>query len=172
MNLMIDCTETRGIRRVASLNSEKVSLKYSILICLFKSMFIFSSPALTSLISFFFLYHAFIFCIVEVYKQTINQSVKDLFDFKKDNFTMTSYYYNHKCRHHKNGLFVDNKIANIHGENKSIKIIRNTSIYINNVKNTLNSNKIKMFAVNIIIKTCMYEHIIPKITLLTKGGIK
>ena len=50
MNFMIDFTETREIRRVTSLNSEKVSLKYSIFICLFKSMFIFSSPALTSLI--------------------------------------------------------------------------------------------------------------------------
>ena len=36
---------------------------------------------------------------------------------------MTSYYYNHQCRHHKNGLFVDSKIANIPGENKSIKLL-------------------------------------------------
>lgn len=81
---------------------------------------------------------------------------------------MTSYYYNHQCRHHKNGLFVDSKIANIHGENRSIKIIKNTSIHINSVKNTLNSNKIKMFAVNKIIKTCMYEHIILKINIAHK----
>lgn len=50
-------------------------------------------------------------------------------------------------------LTVDSKIANISGENQSIKITRNTSIHINNVKNTLKSNKIKMKAVNKIIKT-------------------
>ena len=50
-------------------------------------------------------------------------------------------------------LTVDSKIANISEENKSIKITRNTSIHINNVKNTLKSNKTKMKAVNKIIKT-------------------
>ena len=50
-------------------------------------------------------------------------------------------------------LTVDSKIANISGENKSIKITRHTSIHINNVKNTLKSNKTKMKAVNKIIKT-------------------
>ena len=50
-------------------------------------------------------------------------------------------------------LTVDSKIANISGENKYIKITRNTSIHINNVKNTLKSNKTKMKAVNKIIKT-------------------
>ena len=50
-------------------------------------------------------------------------------------------------------LTVDSKIANISGENKSIKITRNTSIHINNVKNTLKSNKTKMKDVNKIIKT-------------------
>ena len=42
---------------------------------------------------------------------------------------MTSYYYNHQCRHHENGLFVDSKLL-ISPEKKSIKIIRNTSIHI------------------------------------------
>lgn len=155
INFMIDCSETREIGRVASLNSEKVSLKCSIFICLFKCL-CFSSPPLTSLIVYLVFFP--LSCIhvlhrLGINKQTINQSVRDLTSKRTISrwlhITTTTSVVIMKMAY----LTVDSKIANISGENKSIKITRNTSIHINNVKNTLKSNKTKMKAVNKIIKT-------------------